>query len=241
VARGVRPPPVEGEQLPECLSALVRALLLLGPFGGELLDKVVEVEPARGGVPDQVGGGQMIEQALGLQPIQLGDRPARDTVEIWPWDETEQPEEPGQGWLQRAVGQVEGEPDRCLVIALDLHRVELAAGTQLQHVVRDGVARGTGQVARRDPEAQRIQIGSMAGTEITLPSFVLRAANLRIMGSGQGSVTAAGIIAELPSLIDRFAAGTLTATALPVPLTDVETAWSSPTKPGERVVFTTSS
>jgi NADPH:quinone reductase-like Zn-dependent oxidoreductase len=84
-----------------------------------------------------------------------------------------------------------------------------------------------------------IQIGSMAGTEITLPSFVLRAANLRIMGSGQGSVTAAGIIAELPSLIEQFAAGTLTATALPVPLAEVETAWNTPAKPGERVVFTT--
>jgi len=85
-----------------------------------------------------------------------------------------------------------------------------------------------------------IQIGSMAGPEITLPSFVLRAANLRIMGSGQGSLTAAGIVAELPSLIDRFAAGTLTAAALPVPLAEVETAWDAPTKPGQRVVFTTS-
>ncbi|HWC82733.1 MAG TPA: zinc-binding alcohol dehydrogenase family protein [Pseudonocardiaceae bacterium] len=85
-----------------------------------------------------------------------------------------------------------------------------------------------------------IQIGSMAGTEITLPSFVLRAANLRIMGSGQGSLTAAGIIAELPSLIDQFAVGTLTAAALPVPLAEVETAWTAPTKPGRRVVLTAS-
>jgi NADPH:quinone reductase-like Zn-dependent oxidoreductase len=94
--------------------------------------------------------------------------------------------------------------------------------------------------AERGRPLDWIQIGSMAGTEITLPSFVLRAANLRIMGSGQGSVTAAGIIAELPSLIDQFAAGTLTAAALPVPLAEVETAWTAPTKPGQRVVFTTS-
>jgi NADPH:quinone reductase-like Zn-dependent oxidoreductase len=85
-----------------------------------------------------------------------------------------------------------------------------------------------------------IQIGSMAGSDITLPSFVLRAANLRIMGSGQGSVTAAGIVAELPSLIDQFAAGTLTAAALPIPLAEVETAWSTPTEPGQRIVLTTS-
>jgi NADPH:quinone reductase-like Zn-dependent oxidoreductase len=85
-----------------------------------------------------------------------------------------------------------------------------------------------------------IQIGSMAGSEITLPSFVLRAANLRIMGSGQGSLTAAGIIAELPSLIDQFVAGKLTADAFPVPLAEVESVWDVPTKPGQRVVFTTS-
>lgn len=85
-----------------------------------------------------------------------------------------------------------------------------------------------------------IQIGSMAGPEITLPSFVLRAANLRIMGSGQGSVTAAGIVAELPALIDQLVAGNLTADALEVPLAEVETAWSAPTNPGQRLVFTTS-
>jgi NADPH:quinone reductase-like Zn-dependent oxidoreductase len=94
--------------------------------------------------------------------------------------------------------------------------------------------------AERAKPLDWIQIGSMAGQEITLPSFVLRAANLRIMGSGQGSLTAAGIIAELPSLIDQFAAGTLTAAALPLPLAEVESAWAEPAKPGQRVVLTTS-
>nr|WP_237440247.1 zinc-binding dehydrogenase [Amycolatopsis rubida] len=94
--------------------------------------------------------------------------------------------------------------------------------------------------AERGKPLDWIQIGSMAGAEITLPSFVLRAANLRIMGSGQGSVTAAGIVAELPSLIDQLVAGTLTAAALPVPLAEVETAWTAPTEPGHRLVFTTS-
>lgn len=83
-----------------------------------------------------------------------------------------------------------------------------------------------------------IQIGSTAGPDITLPSFVLRAADLRIMGSGQGSVTTAGIVAELPSLIDQLTAGTLTAAAQPVPLADVEHAWTAPVEPGRRLVFT---
>jgi NADPH:quinone reductase-like Zn-dependent oxidoreductase len=83
-----------------------------------------------------------------------------------------------------------------------------------------------------------IQIGSMAGLDLTLPSFVLRAANLRIMGSGQGSLTAAVIVAELPSLIDQVTAGTLTTAALPLRLADVEKAWTAPTEPGQRVVLT---
>ncbi|WP_030908099.1 quinone oxidoreductase family protein [Streptomyces sp. NRRL F-5126] len=82
-----------------------------------------------------------------------------------------------------------------------------------------------------------IQIGSTAGPEITLPSFMLRAANLRIMGSGQGSVTAAGIVAELPSLMERLVAGAFTVDARAVPLADVEAAWTATEAPGRRVVF----
>ena len=94
------------------------------------------------------------------------------------------------------------------------------------------------QRAERSAPLDWIQIGSMAGPEITLPSFVLRAANLRIMGSGQGSVTTAGIVAELPSLIEQFTTGTLSAAALPVPLAEVERAWAAPAEPGRRVVLT---
>ena len=92
--------------------------------------------------------------------------------------------------------------------------------------------------AERSAPLDWIQIGSMAGLEITLPSFVLRAANLRIMGSGQGSLTAAGIVAELPSLMEQLAAGALAVSALPMPLAEVERAWSAPTKPGQRIVLT---
>lgn len=92
--------------------------------------------------------------------------------------------------------------------------------------------------AERSAPLDWIQIGSMAGLDITLPSFVLRAANLRIMGSGQGSLTAAGIVAELPSLVEELAAGTLTAAAVPLPLAEVEQAWTAPADPGRRIVFT---
>ena len=86
-----------------------------------------------------------------------------------------------------------------------------------------------------------VQIGSVAGQDITLPSFLLRAANLTIMGSGQGSLTTAGIIAELPSLAEEIASGTLAVDPLPLPLDQVEQAWNTPTAPGQRVVLVPSS
>ncbi|MFE9808258.1 zinc-binding alcohol dehydrogenase family protein [Streptomyces sp. NPDC005548] len=91
--------------------------------------------------------------------------------------------------------------------------------------------------AERGKALTWIQIGSMAGTEITLPSFLLRAANLQIMGSGQGSVTAAGIVAELPSLAAEIASGTFAVDPLVLPLSEVERAWSAPTAPGQRIVL----
>ena len=82
-----------------------------------------------------------------------------------------------------------------------------------------------------------VQIGSMAGQDITLPSFLLRAGNLNIMGSGQGSVTTAGIVAELPSLAEQIASGALTVDPLPIPLKQVREAWNTPTAPGQRIVL----
>lgn len=83
-----------------------------------------------------------------------------------------------------------------------------------------------------------VQIGSMAGADINLPSFLLRAGNLNIMGSGQGSVTTAGIVAELPSLAEEIASGALAVDPLPIPLAQVERAWGTETGPGQRIVLT---
>ncbi len=84
-----------------------------------------------------------------------------------------------------------------------------------------------------------IEIGSMAGTTITLPSAALRAANLQLLGSGQGSLTTAAIVAELPELADQITSGTFLVDPLPTPLSDVESAWHAATAPGQRIVFTT--
>ena len=49
-----------------------------------------------------------------------------------------------------------------------------------------------------------IQIGAMAGPTIELPSVALRSANLRIQGNGQGAVSTAAYVAELPSLVHEI-------------------------------------
>jgi NADPH:quinone reductase-like Zn-dependent oxidoreductase len=97
-------------------------------------------------------------------------------------------------------------------------------------------------IVTRRPDRSRpldwIQIGSVAGPDLALPSAALRAANLCILGSGQGSVATAAIVDELPALATELTAGTFTVNAAPLPLSQVESAWNDPSVPGERIVFT---
>ncbi|ODU04766.1 MAG: quinone oxidoreductase [Pseudonocardia sp. SCN 72-86] len=92
--------------------------------------------------------------------------------------------------------------------------------------------------ADRSAPLHWVQIGSTAGPDLTVPSAWLRSADLRILGSGQGSVTAAGIVAELPSLVDVITAGALDVAADAVPLADVEKTWTEPAGARRRIVFT---
>jgi len=82
-----------------------------------------------------------------------------------------------------------------------------------------------------------IQIGAIAGPTIELPSVALRSANLRVQGSGQGSVGAATYAAELPSLVAEIERGTFAVQARGVPLAEVQSAWEAPVQRGERIVF----
>jgi NADPH:quinone reductase-like Zn-dependent oxidoreductase len=72
-----------------------------------------------------------------------------------------------------------------------------------------------------------IEIGSVAGPTAAVPSAALRAARLQLVGSGQGSVSTREYLAELNVLAQEIAAGTITVGARPVPLADVEQAWSA--------------
>ncbi|WP_151773074.1 quinone oxidoreductase family protein [Streptomyces abyssomicinicus] len=80
-----------------------------------------------------------------------------------------------------------------------------------------------------------IQIGSMAGEAAPVPSAVLRAARLRIVGSGIGSVPPRDFIEELPELAKAVTEGAIDVRARAVPLARVTRAWSETT--GERLVL----
>jgi NADPH:quinone reductase-like Zn-dependent oxidoreductase len=82
-----------------------------------------------------------------------------------------------------------------------------------------------------------VQIGSVAGVTAAVPSAALRASRLELMGSGQGSVPAADIVAELPDLAAEITGGTFEIGARAVPLADVTAAWTAPAG-GERIVIT---
>jgi NADPH:quinone reductase-like Zn-dependent oxidoreductase len=81
-----------------------------------------------------------------------------------------------------------------------------------------------------------IEIGSVGGQVAAIPSAALRAARLSIVGSGQGSVSTREILAELPELAQQLSNGTLRVDTRPVPLADVEHAWTD-TSPERRVVL----
>ncbi|WP_328393757.1 zinc-binding alcohol dehydrogenase family protein [Nocardia sp. NBC_00416] len=71
-----------------------------------------------------------------------------------------------------------------------------------------------------------VQIGSLAGTEAVLPAALLRSRRIRVSGSGTGSVSKDQMIAELPAVLARFAAGTFDAPYTAYPLSRVGEAWS---------------
>jgi NADPH:quinone reductase-like Zn-dependent oxidoreductase len=100
-----------------------------------------------------------------------------------------------------------------------------------------GIMAILGARSDRSRELNWIQIGAIAGPTLELPSVALRSANFRILGVGQGAVSARGYLAELPSLIEEIDSGTLEVTVRPVALRDIEKIWTECDVPGERVVI----
>jgi NADPH:quinone reductase-like Zn-dependent oxidoreductase len=90
----------------------------------------------------------------------------------------------------------------------------------------------------RGKELNWIQIGAVAGPTALIPSAALRAANLRIVGSGQGSVATHDILSELPALAAEIVKGTFILNVEAEPLSRVEEVWMKPINPNERLVLT---
>lgn len=83
-----------------------------------------------------------------------------------------------------------------------------------------------------------VHIGSMAGESAALAGALLSAANLRLVGSGLGSVPQQEILMELPALAREIAGGRFRLDVRPVPLRDVERVWNGEaTQSGERIVL----
>ena len=110
----------------------------------------------------------------------------------------------------------------------------------LDYVWGQPAADAMAAIAAARPEDCRpltwVQIGAVAGATAPVVSAALRATDLRIVGSGQGSVPTAHIVAELTDLAAAINAGDLTVDAHPVPLAAVEHAWTLATP--QRVVLT---
>jgi NADPH:quinone reductase-like Zn-dependent oxidoreductase len=97
------------------------------------------------------------------------------------------------------------------------------------------LAKGFRQDATR--ATRLVEVGSSAGNTISLPGAVLRSIDLTMKGSGFGSVPIKQILAAIPTLFSLAAEGKLKVGVDPVPLSDVEAAWSRSEK-GRRIVFT---
>lgn len=85
-----------------------------------------------------------------------------------------------------------------------------------------------------------VQIGEMAGPEVTLPASLLRSSGIELIGQGGGSVPreAYGRIPEiLPDLFEMLASRTLTIDTVTRPLQEVAQAWNQAVPSGTRIVL----
>jgi len=82
-----------------------------------------------------------------------------------------------------------------------------------------------------------VEVGESAGKAITLPGATLRSIDLKLMGSGFGAVSLDRVLAAIPTLFSLAAEGALRIAVDPVPLAEVEAAWTRVEK-GRRIVLT---
>lgn len=89
--------------------------------------------------------------------------------------------------------------------------------------------------ADHSQEITWIEIGSMAGVEMALPSAALRSVNLKMIGSGQGSISPKIYLSELPKLAQLISQGNFNVAVGAFPLAEVASKWNQ--KSDQRLVF----
>ena len=134
-----------------------------------------------------------------------------------------------------------GEPEDAVREALDR---EAASGIDVvidylwgrpTELLLDALAKGFKPTATR--RTRLVEVGESAGKTIALPGATLRSIDLTILGSGFGAASLDKILDAIPLLFSMAAAGKLKVAVEPVPLAEVEAAWSRVEK-GRRIVFT---
>jgi NADPH:quinone reductase-like Zn-dependent oxidoreductase len=71
-----------------------------------------------------------------------------------------------------------------------------------------------------------VQIGSLAGSQASLPADLLRSQRIRITGSGSGALSIEEMLAEAPEVMARFADGSLQVPYTAYPLSRIGEAWA---------------
>jgi NADPH:quinone reductase-like Zn-dependent oxidoreductase len=82
-----------------------------------------------------------------------------------------------------------------------------------------------------------VQIGSISGSDINLPSAVLRSSPIELMGSGIGSIPLDRLILAVDGLLQATVPGGFAIASKPVPLAEAEQAWPLDDN-ARRTVFT---
>ncbi|MCM2291509.1 zinc-binding alcohol dehydrogenase family protein [Allorhizobium sp. BGMRC 0089] len=79
-----------------------------------------------------------------------------------------------------------------------------------------------------------VQIGSISGSEISLPAAVLRSSSIAMKGSGLGSVSLPRLVATIDSLFKAATSAGLSLDHRAVPLSNVAASWQDD---GQRIVY----
>lgn len=86
-----------------------------------------------------------------------------------------------------------------------------------------------------------VNVGAMAGDIIPMSSGFLRSTNIRITGSGIGSLPGDAVRALfsdlIPEMMNLAAEGKISIDTVTAPLEDIEPAWNMPVEPGKRLVI----